>query len=308
MNDLSLEGWKENLHHKASVMDSYYDFIKNNPKVISMQVNDLLLAEYQCPLSQTRYDIWSHHNYYIYVVSGKKKWVTCYQEKLVKEGDCIFVRKGAHSVYQYFDKGFCAVVLFVPDSFIRSVLKENRIELNPKNPLTDKDAIFDLPEDSFLGAYFNSFLAYLSQKSKPANALLELKFRELVMLTASREYNGPLNAYFANLCKSAKPSLLEVMESNFQYPLNMEEFARLSARSLSVFKSDFKDVFGTTPARWLKKKRLNYSKYLLKNTDKPVTDIVFECGFQNNSNFSRIFKSAFKCSPVSFRKGELLVN
>jgi AraC family transcriptional regulator, exoenzyme S synthesis regulatory protein ExsA len=283
-------------------MDSYYDFIKNNPSVISLQVNELLLAEYQCPLSFTRYDIWSHQNYFIYAINGKKKWFTRYQEKLVKEGECIFVRKGAHSVYQYFEKEFCAVVLFVPDSYIKSVLTQNHIALDQGSTLSDKVAIYPLPADTVLDSYFRSFLTYLSGESKPAKPLLELKFKELVLLTASRNYNPALNTYFASICKSEKPSLLEVMEANFQYPLNLKEFARLSARSLSTFKSDFNDEFGMSPAKWLKKKRLNYSKYLLKNTDKPVTEIVLDAGFQNTSHFSRTFKSTFQCSPLAFRK------
>ncbi|MGM0567499.1 MAG: helix-turn-helix domain-containing protein [Bacteroidota bacterium] len=283
-------------------MDSFYDFIQNNPSSIRLQVNELLLAEYQCPLSETRYDIWSHQNYYIYVISGQKKWFTRNQETLVQKGDCLFIRKGAHSVIQYFDKDFCAVVLFVTDEFIRSVLLENRIGLKDTEDSIDWDSLFPIEPDKLLAAYFQSFLSYLSEKDKPEDKLLELKFKELVMVTASQNYNKNLTGYFSRLCKTGNLSLLELMEDNFYYPMTLEEYARLAGRSLSAFKSDFKETFGTTPGRWLKKKRLSYSQYLLKHTDKPVTEIVFDSGFQNTSHFSREFKTELGCTPLAYRK------
>lgn len=283
-------------------MDSFYDFIQNNPSTIRLQVNELLLAEYQCPLDKTRYEIWSHHNYIIYVISGQKKWFTRSQEILVKEGDCIFVRKGAHSVYQYFEKDFCAVVLFLPDAFIRAVLLENMITPGNLTPLKDLDSLFSIETDEILDSYFYSFLSYLEGRNKITNSLLELKFKELVMVTASRNYNESLNGYFEVLCRTGKPSLREVMNSNFNFPMTLQEFAKLSGRSLTAFKNDFRKLYGTSPGKWLKKKRLEYSKHLLQHTEKTVTEVVFDSGFQNTSHYSREFKNSYGCSPISYKK------
>lgn len=101
-------------------MQSFFDFIKEHPPVKRLQVNDLLLAEYQCPLDIHRFDIWSHNNYFIYVISGQKKWLTPNQEILLKRGDCLFVRKGAHTVFQFFDSQFCISMLFMVGFLISS--------------------------------------------------------------------------------------------------------------------------------------------------------------------------------------------
>lgn len=283
-------------------MDSFFDFIKEHPPVKRLEINDLLLAEYQCPLSHYRYDIWSHHNYFIYVISGKKKWFTRNQECLVEPGDCLFIRKGAHSVYQYFDDDFCAVVLFVPDSFIRSVLVDNRIKTgNPAN-FTGEDSLFTIEAGKELAAYFHSFLSYLNASGLPADSLMELKFRELVMITATRAGNKKLTGYFATLCNTSQPSIREVMEENFQYPMSLEEYARLSGWSLSTFKRDFKKQFATTPGRWLTRKRLAQARYLLQNTDLSVIETAFESGFTNHSHFNRVFKKNYGMTPLECRK------
>ncbi len=283
-------------------MDNFFDFIKEHPPVKRIQVKDLLFAEYQCPLSETRYDIWSHHNYFIYVTSGKKKWFTMNQEYLVQQGDCLFVRKGAHSVYQYFDSEFCALVMFVPDAFIRSVVQEHRIKTGNPDDYMEHHSLFSIEADNQLTAYFHSFLSYLSGSGLPDKHLIELKFRELIMIIASGGQDKRLSGYFASVCKSDKPSLQEIMEANFTYPMNLEEYARLSGRSLSTFKRDFKKTFNTTPGRWLIQKRLDFAKYLLEHTGKSVTETVYDSGFKDVSHFSRIFREKFDMTPLECSK------
>jgi len=283
-------------------MDSFFDFIKEYPPVKRLQVNDLMLAEYQCPLAETRYDIWSHCNYFIYVISGQKKWFTRSQAILAKQGDCLFVRKGAHSVYQYFDSEFCAVVLFVPDEFIRSVLLENRINPGSADDFNRQDSLFSIKPDQRLPAYFHSFLSYLTAPTKPADSLMELKFKELIMMTASPTFNSSFAGYLALLCNTGSPSLRDIMEENYTYPMTLNEFARLCGRSLSAFKWEFQEVYQTSPGRWLRQKRLHHSRHLLEHTSKPVTEILLDSGFKNTSHFSRAFRDEFGTSPLQFRK------
>jgi AraC family transcriptional regulator, exoenzyme S synthesis regulatory protein ExsA len=283
-------------------MENFYDFISENPSVKRLKINDVLFAEYRCPLSETRYDIWSQHNYIIYVTSGKKKWFTAHQEILVQQGDCLFVRKCAHSVIQYFDDEFCALVMFFPDSYIRSVLLENRIRLREPQEYKSPDSLFSLTSNDLLTTYFQSFLTYLSISNLPDKNLIELKFRELIMLLATEAGNKNLSGYFADLCKTGKPSLREVMEANYTYPMNLEEYARLSNRSLSVFKRDFKNIYNLTPGKWLIQKRLEFAKYLLEHTSKSVTEISLESGFKDVSHFSFAFRKKFDIPPLQYSK------
>jgi AraC family transcriptional regulator, exoenzyme S synthesis regulatory protein ExsA len=283
-------------------MDNYFDFIKEYPPVKRIQVNDLLLAEYQCPLSEHRYDIWSHNNYFIYAISGNKKWLTRTQEYLVRKGDCLFVRKGAHSVYQYFNAEFCALVLFMPDDFIRSVLINYQIPGAGKGSFKGHESLFSIEADQQIRAYFHSFLSYLSPDQPPVSKLLEHKFQELILLLAVKSAPAGLRKYFCGLCNESKPSIREIMEENYSYPMELNEYARLSNRSLSAFKRDFRETFGTSPGKWMKQKRLEQARYLLSNTRKSVTEVMVDSGFTNHSHFTRIFKETFNMTPLECSK------
>lgn len=98
-----------------------------------------------------------------------------------------------------------------------------------------------------------------------------------------------------------KSTIEDIMLENFQRNLKMEDFATLCGKSLSTFKRDFKTIYGTTPAKWLVDKRLEYAKTLLMKTNLNVNEICYESGFVNNSHFIRIFKSKYNLSPNKYR-------
>ncbi len=283
-------------------MLNVYEFMRDLPANKRLIVNDLVFADYKCPLSETRYDMWSHHNYFVFVIKGKKKWSSQSTEILAHAGDCIFIRKGAHSIYQYFDDEFCSLFMFVPDDFIRDTLINNQVELDDMGHELVTSPILRVDVNEMIKSYFYSFLSYISNTGKTEKKLAELKFRELIILVASGADNKSITGYFHHLCNSNRPSLLSVMESSYTYPMGLDEFARLSGRSLSAFKRDFKKTFKTTPGRWLTNKRLDHGKYLLEQTNMSVTEVVLDCGFRNLSHFSRAFKKQFGITPMEFRK------
>ncbi len=283
-------------------MLNVYDFMKELPPGKRLVVNDLLFAEYKCPLSETRYDMWTHHNYFVYVIKGRKKWFTGNHGILAREGDCIFIRKGAHSIYQYFDDEFCSLFMFVPDAFIRDTILENQINVPARQNAADPQPILRVETDELMTSYFFSLLSFISHSSSSNKKLAELKFRELILTVCSASGNTELLNYFQKLCRTSRPSLASAMESNFTYPMELSEYARLSGRSLSAFRRDFKEIFGTTPGKWLVSKRLEHGRFLLEHSDKTVSEVILDCGFKNFSHFSRAFKEKYGITPAQVKK------
>jgi AraC-like DNA-binding protein len=192
---------------------------------------------------------------------------------------------------------------FISDKFIRNILKEvsGKIDFNTDGKDSQSPAI-EVFNDVILSGYFQSMLAYFSGNEKPSESLLELKLKELIINILTSPHNPSLASYFQSLAVSEKPSIRQIMEANFCYNLSLEDFAKLCYRSLSSFKRDFKKHYHLSPGKWLLTKRLDYSALLLKNSDLSISQIVFECGFEDLSHFSRAFKEKFGIAPLNFRK------
>lgn len=92
------------------------------------------------------------------------------------------------------------------------------------------------------------------------------------------------------------------MEANFYYNLELEDFAKLCNRSLSSFMRDFKNSFHTAPGKWLLEKRLDYAGRLLATTNKTLADVIYECGFESQVHFNRVFKEKLGIPSLQLKK------
>jgi transcriptional regulator GlxA family with amidase domain len=97
------------------------------------------------------------------------------------------------------------------------------------------------------------------------------------------------------------------MEENYRYNVGLEDLAKMAFRSLPTFKREFKEIFRTTPGKWLLERRLKNAHLLLQTTLMNVNEIAFESGFENYTHFSRVFKAEFGKSPFHFRKEQKAV-
>jgi AraC-like DNA-binding protein len=281
-----------------------YDYITNGNLFKKFEVNDLLFVEYKCLIDDLKTGYWTQSNYFVYVVGGRKKWTTSSHEYIAQEGDAIFIKKGAYTAHKFFDDDdFCALLIFVPDEFIKSVLNKYPQDyfLSAKKSTPESDGILRVDMDDSLSTYFHSVLSYFPKSITPPKDLLTIKFEELILHIMVNANNQELKSYFRSLQESSKVSIRQIMESYFMYNMNLEEYARLCARSLSTFKEDFFELYKTTPGKWLISKRLDYAKFLIETTEESINDVAFKSGFKNSSHFVRLFKEVYGKSPLKHR-------
>ena len=65
---------------------------------------------------------------------------------------------------------------------------------------------------------------------------------------------------------------------------------------------NFQACFNLSPMEYLSKIRIDHAKELLLTTYKPVTDIAFECGFNDSNYFSKTFRNSVGCTPKNYRQ------
>ncbi|NCD70250.1 helix-turn-helix domain-containing protein [Mucilaginibacter agri] len=288
-------------------MINFYERVLQYPNYHrQFNCNDSLITAFNCPaearLMKTKFaELWTQYNCLFYVVEGKKIWHTADGVYPVEQGSCMFMRKGAFILEQFWDIGFCIVLFFIPDEFICHTLSA-KLDMPDRKRLTHKQVIA-LETNQTLEAFFLSMSSYFGQSKEPDPLLLELKFKELILTIADNPFNKEMLAYFCALIHEPRPVALQrLMDDNFRFNLKLEQFAKLSNRSLSTFKRDFQSTFNTTPGKWLLEKRLLHAKSLIVNSEKSINEIAFESGFETASHFSRAFKQKFGLSPSSVRE------
>ncbi|TXS41967.1 helix-turn-helix domain-containing protein [Streptomyces sp. OR43] len=94
----------------------------------------------------------------------------------------------------------------------------------------------------------------------------------------------------------------DAMDRAYSQPLDVPALARIAHVSEAHFSRTFRDTFGETPHRYLQRRRVERAMFLLRETDRSVTDICFEVGFGSTGTFSRTFREIVGRSPRVYRK------
>jgi AraC-like DNA-binding protein len=95
----------------------------------------------------------------------------------------------------------------------------------------------------------------------------------------------------------------DAMDRAYAGPLDVRAVAALAHISPAHFSRRFRAVFGEPPHRYLQRRRVERSMFLLRESERSVTDICFDVGFNSPGTFSRTFKEIVGESPSAYRKG-----
>ncbi|WP_187170389.1 AraC family transcriptional regulator [Salidesulfovibrio onnuriiensis] len=95
---------------------------------------------------------------------------------------------------------------------------------------------------------------------------------------------------------------LQYIQNSLDQALDPEEIAAQAHFSLSHFHRIFKGMIGETLGEHVRRLRLERSAQLLIYSDRPITTIAFDAGYETLESFSRAFKKMFGSSPSHFRE------
>jgi AraC-like DNA-binding protein len=95
----------------------------------------------------------------------------------------------------------------------------------------------------------------------------------------------------------------DAMDRAYAQRLDVRAVAAVAHVSEAHFIRSFRSVFGETPHRYLQRRRVERSMFLLRETDRSVTDICLDIGFSSLGTFSRTFRAIVGETPSAYRKG-----
>ncbi|MBW1296236.1 helix-turn-helix domain-containing protein [Aquimarina litoralis] len=94
----------------------------------------------------------------------------------------------------------------------------------------------------------------------------------------------------------------EFIMEHYKQDVSLEKCAEMVNMTVSAFCRYFKSETSFTFTNYLNKIRIDFAKKLLINTDMPIKEIAFECGYNSVPYFNRQFKKIEKISPYTLRK------
>ena len=95
----------------------------------------------------------------------------------------------------------------------------------------------------------------------------------------------------------------DAMDRAYAEPLDVRSVAAVAFLSEAHFSRSFRAAFGETPHRYLQRRRVERSMFLLRETGRSVTDICFDVGFTSLGTFSRTFREIVGETPSAYRAG-----
>ncbi len=261
---------------------------------------------------------WHFHNEYeiIFVEeSFGKKFVGDRIEPFGK-GDLVLLGSGLphfwknDHVYYENDPGKIvkAVVVHFPGNFMESEINEFGDLTSVRNLLSSasRGIAIDAPDNIPIGKKVKKLL----RVSGVARFLLffeilkDMAESEHYHLMATRGFENDLSQFEMQNRRLIKT--LQFINRNYTNKITLEDVARKFGFNASYLSRYFKKNTGKSFVSYINELRINYACRLLIDNDLSVTQICYECGFNNLSHFYRTFKKRVKLMPKEYQKQYLL--
>jgi AraC-like DNA-binding protein len=93
----------------------------------------------------------------------------------------------------------------------------------------------------------------------------------------------------------------DLADGRYFDPITVADLARAAGLSRAHFSREFRRAFGEAPHQYLLTRRLERAAALLRNTDRPVTDICFAVGLSSLGSFTTSFRRVYGMTPGAYR-------
>lgn len=239
---------------------------------------------------------------FLYIIKGEYDSISEHGKLRVETEESVLMKCGNYVCNMLPSKSSdtyqALAIHFFPDILLQ--VYENKLPDFLKNKQPSNTNMSKLNSDIIIKKYIESILFYFENPSLINDEILVLKLKEIILLL-NQTKNGPaIRAILSNLFNPTSYSFREIIESHYFSNITIDQLAQLTNQSISTFKREFKKIYKTSPASFLRAKKLEKSIKLMA-TDLRTTDIAYECGFSNISHYSKTFKSHYGVSPTIYK-------
>lgn len=193
-------------------------------------------------------------------------------------------------------------IQFSPDLFGKNLLEKNQFN-SIRKMLEKAQRGISFPMSSILKVYH--LLEKLVSEEQSFYAVINF-LTILYELSVEENYKVLASSSFAKITDIHSESrriqkVQNYINERYQQDIRLNQLAELVGMAPSAFSRFFKLRTGKTLSDYITDIRIGYAARMLVDTQRSIAEICYDCGFNNLSNFNRIFKKKKNCSPKEFR-------
>ena len=275
--------------------------IENIPEIYFKDKNknpDLFVYDFKMAIDVVKSKVNLGMNMFSFLQVGRKQVHFAGTSVAVNKDQSLLLKKGNWLWTELLDTDanyYCKLFFFSQEKLKEFLEKHTDNKIKP----TEEAPYFAIRNDTYIISYLNSLSTISDAPPIFMENLLAVKFEEL-MLYLLQKYGKPFEIYLNTLINDDTSPFKKIVEDRIHSNLKLEEIAFLCNMSLSTFKRHFIKEYNISPGKWLQDKRLQKAKETLEKGELKPSDIYFEFGYNNLSNFSIAFKNKFGINPSEF--------
>ncbi len=267
---------------------------------VAHEMNNIPVSYYYVDQKHPAYHAplhWHRPSEIVRVLSGKLKMYLDGKKIIVEPGDILFINQEIihgffplNCVYEIIN--FDADEILLRTSLCKDALRiftNSHVSVLPFHPT----------EDAAIHHIATQLFTFAATESKDNDLLvLGALFELLGTIYAKHHYTE--NYRSSTNAKLFKP-LLEFIEKSYMKPITLLDMAQVSGMSTSHFSVLFREFFRQTPMDYLNSYRIERACLFLINSDLPVTEVAYRCGFNDSAYFVKVFKKYKTLTPKKYR-------
>ena len=241
---------------------------------------------------------------FLYVMDGEYNSISEKEQVRIAAEESVLMKCGNYLSQMYpakTGKRYEAVAVhFFPEILMKAY--DNKVPgfLINAQKTTPSEGMEKINSDQLINKYIQGILFYFENPHLVNEEILVLKLKEIILLLNQTKNAPAVQVILANLFNPTTYSFREIIDAHVYSSISLAELAQLTSMSLSSFKREFAKVYNTSPAAYLKEKKLQKAAELLSVSDARLSDVAFDCGFNNLSHFSKSFKQKYGLSPSDY--------
>ncbi len=246
-----------------------------------------------------------HEACYLFAVKGKSKLFSVTESVNLDTGQGVLMKCGNYlnswHESELEDEEYEAIGIHLYPEIINHVYKNDIPEFLKNAQNLNQKSITQIKTDQLVEKFIENLQFYFENPELVDEEITILKVKELILILDKTDTTGDVRNVLRDLFNPVEYEFKEVINRHVYDNITIDELATLCNLSVSSFKRKFSELYNESPAKYLKLKKLQKASDLLKTTNKRVTDICFDSGFNDITHFSKSFTAYYGVSPTEFR-------